>query len=76
MKHGRSAYLRKVCKCDICTQAAKQYMKDYRSSTFGKQKHSINARKKARRDAMCREWMKANRPDVFKRIWQAVESGS
>jgi hypothetical protein len=51
-------------------------MKEYRGTPIGKRKHAINARKKARRDAMCRQWIKANRPDVFKRIWQAVESGS
>ena len=76
MKHGRSAYMRKVCRCEICVQANKDYLKAYRNTPFGKRKHQINAQKKAKRDSMCREWVKANRPDVFKRIRNAVESGS
>ncbi len=76
MKHGRSAFVNLKCRCDICRKAQTDYMKEYRGTPIGKRKHAINARKKARRDAMCRQWIKANRPDVFKRIWQAVESGS
>jgi hypothetical protein len=76
MKHGRSAFVNGKCRCDVCRQAQADYMKDYRGTPTGKRKHAINARKKARRDAMCRQWIKANRPDVFQRIWQAVESGS
>jgi hypothetical protein len=76
MKHGRSAFVNGKCRCDVCRQAQADYMREYRGTPIGKRKHAINARKKAKRDALCREWVKSMQPDVYQHIWKVVESGS
>ena len=74
MKHGRSAFVHGYCRCEVCTEAQRAYLKAYRSSAFGKRKHAINAEKKRKRDAACREWIKQNQPDIYEQIRTKVEN--
>lgn len=43
MIHGRSTYMKYKCRCDICTQDAKRYRREYKLSKGGDMKIRLDA---------------------------------
>ncbi len=69
IKHGTyNAYTNGGCRCGQCRKAASEYMRQYRSTTKGKQTqryYTVLGNKKAQ---LASQWIQQNRPDVWEMI--------
>ena len=74
-RHGTSvAYCYYKCRCDVCRNKHREYVRNYRATSAGRAKtrqHNDDAR---RRMVLAAAWVKTNRPDIWNEICQAVES--
>ena len=68
-KHGTyTSYTNGKCRCEACRKAASDYMKQYRSTTKGRQTqryYTVLGNKKAQ---LASQWVQKNRPDVWETI--------
>ena len=58
--------------CESCTRARREYQRRYRETVAGYQRTRDANRASERRRAMALIWVKANRPDVWAKIVEAV----
>lgn len=69
LTHGTYAsYTNTKCRCDLCREAAREYMRKYRMTEQGRKKSRIYAQISARRNARAAQWLKDNFPEVWAQI--------
>lgn len=67
--HGTYAsYTNAKCRCDLCREAAREYMRKYRTTEHGRKKSRLYAQISARRNAKAAQWLKENMPEVWSQI--------
>lgn len=67
--HGTYAsYTNTKCRCDLCREAAREYMRKYRTTEQGRKKSRLYAQVAARRNARAAQWLKENNPEVWEQI--------
>lgn len=68
-KHGTyNSYTNRKCRCELCTKAARDYMRKYRKTAKGRTNTRYYAVLGSRRAQLAANWVKENHPDV----WQSL----
>lgn len=68
-EHGTiSMYCNNGCRCDLCRDAQRQYMRRYRATSRGRIKTQRSSRVKIRVAWECLRYVRDNHSDVYFRI--------
>lgn len=68
-KHGTyNSYTNGKCRCNLCTNAAREYMRNYRKTAKGRAFTKYYAVLSSRRAQLAAQWVRNNRPDVWESI--------
>lgn len=68
-EHGTiTMYCNNGCRCDLCREAQRVYMRQYRSTGTGRGKARRNSQIKSRVAWACIQWMKQNQSGVYYQI--------
>lgn len=73
LKHGTYAcYTNSKCRCELCREAAREYMRKYRKTENGRSKTRRYTHLQAKRNNSAASWVRKNYPDIWKNICEEV----
>ena len=73
-KHGTyNSYTNGKCRCDACTKAAREYMREYRKTAKGRSNSRYYSVLGSRRAQLAATWVRTNHPEVWESLSKRAE---